>query len=404
MERKFSVVDLFAGAGGFSLGFKMAGYKISLAIEIDKWAAKTLQKNKARSTVVLNDDIRNYSNESKIKQQFSDHVDVIIGGPPCQGFSVAGPPKKDPGDPRNSLFIDFANWVNVLKPNVFVLENVHGILSRKNAKGKKVIDIISNTFKEIGYETEIWVLDAADFGVPQFRRRVLIVGNSAGLEIGAPNPTNSGNAKKKQSSTNLDPYVTSYEAISDLPKLKSGEGEEVRDYTIAPQNDYQRLLRGNQNRLFNHVAMNHTDRIVDRFKRIKWGRSVKHVDENYQAHQRNGNGKKSESIYEMNNKRFIPTRPAYTIPASFYSSFIHPYQHRNITAREAARLQSFPDNYRFMGKRTVVSRKLLDKHRRYDENYLSQYNQIGNAVPPMLAKVIAERIKGHLSQPSILKS
>jgi DNA (cytosine-5)-methyltransferase 1 len=142
--------------------------------------------------------------------------------------------------------------------------------------------------------------------------------------------------------------------------------------------------------------MKHTKRIVERFKQIKWGMSIKSVASEYSAKKRNGNGASSDVVYDMNNRRLNPEKPSFTIPASFYSTFIHPYQHRNITAREAARLQSFPDSYIFSGKRTVISSKLLQRQNRHTENHLSQYNQIGNALPPLLAKAIAEHISTYL--------
>ncbi len=195
--------------------------------------------------------------------------------------------------------------------------------------------------------------------------------------------------------------VSVREAILDLPEIKAGEGSEEQFYTKGPQTDYQRWARGDQETLYNHVAMKHTERLVERFKQIQWGQSVVDVPETHRARKRSGNGEKSGVVYDSNNRRLDPSRPSFTIPAHFYSSFIHPYQHRNITAREAARLQSFSDSYQFMGKRTVVSRRLLEQLGRHDENYLSQYNQIGNAVPPLLATAIAEHIRPVLQQEEV---
>jgi len=138
--------------------------------------------------------------------------------------------------------------------------------------------------------------------------------------------------------------------------------------------------------------MKHTSSMIERFRLIRSGRSIKEIPPEYRAKKRNGNGELSKSHYNSNNRILDPSSPAYTIPAHFYSSFVNPYQDRNLTAREAARLQSFPDWYRFMGKRTVISHKLLERYGRHEDNYLSQYNQIGNAVPPLLAKAIAEHI------------
>ncbi|MBC8234776.1 DNA cytosine methyltransferase [bacterium] len=404
-ENQLKVIDLFAGAGGFGLGFQLAGYEVTCSIEIDKWAAETLRVNNPNMRVIQ-EDIRYFQSSDDIRQTFSGSLHVIIGGPPCQGFSVASPAQKDPKDPRNNLFKDFARWVECFKPQIFVMENVRGILSRRNASGEKVIDIIQNTFAHLGYSVEIWQLNAAEYGVPQMRQRVLIVGNRVGLKkIGKPPEThfvfeqNDGDLQMNvlDDVKGLQCAISVWEAISDLPELKAGEGEEEQSYTAEPETEFQRWARGKQEVLFNHVAMKHTKRMVERFRHINCGQSVLNAPKEHRARKRNGNGQPSKVPYNSNNRRFHPDRPSYTIPASFYSSFIHPFQHRNLTAREAARIQSFPDKYRFMGKRTIISRKLLERQGRSEDNHLSQYNQIGNAVPPLMAKAIAEHIKSVLS-------
>ena len=397
------VVDLFAGAGGFGLGFQLAGYVVTCSIEVDKWAIDTLRENNP-GMKVIHKDITTFQSSETIRQICSDSPDVIIGGPPCQGFSNAGPAPKDPQDPRNSLFQSFVLWVKSLNPQMFVMENVKGILSRKNADGERVIDIIQNAFEDLEYETDIWRLNAAKYGVPQLRERVFIVGNRFGItKIEQPVKTrfwasqNGEGAQLNMSNVgdldNLLPAISVWDALSDLPALNAGDGAEKQPYTAEPQTDFQQWARDNQKDLFNHVAMKHTKRLVERFKHISSGQSVLDVPEEHGARKRGGNGVLSDTSYGSNNRRFDPEKPSYTIPASFYSSFIHPYQHRNITAREAARLQSFPDRYRFMGKRTIISQKLLERNGCHDEIHLSQYNQIGNAVPPLLAKTIAEHIR-----------
>ena len=141
-----NLIDLFAGAGGFGLGFHLAGYHVNCSLEIDKWAVDTLRANNQEDTIIVEGDIRDYRLPAVIRETCGEAPDVIIGGPPCQGFSIAGPAQKDPKDPRNSLFKDFARWVECLEPQAFVMENVKGILSRRNAKGEKVIEIIKDTF------------------------------------------------------------------------------------------------------------------------------------------------------------------------------------------------------------------------------------------------------------------
>ncbi|MBD2597335.1 DNA cytosine methyltransferase [Nostoc spongiaeforme FACHB-130] len=392
---KPTVIDLFAGAGGFGLGFDMAGFSVSLSLEIDAWACDTLRYNRPSMTVIHND-IRNFNTESSVKEICVFSPDIIIGGPPCQGFSVAGPAQKDPKDQRNSLFTNFAQWVSFLEPKAFVMENVKGLLSRKSSNGQKVIDIIRKTFEDIGYFVEVWKLNAAEYGVPQIRERIFIVGNRNGKELGIPLKTHSLELyylNKSQlslfDSEAKFPPITLWDAISDLPPLNAREGEEEQDYFVEPQNDYQAWIRNGSNLLYNHVAMEHSDRLVERFKQIKWGESSSDVPKEYGARRRSGNGELSNKSYDQNNRRLNPYKPSHTIAASFYANFIHPFQHRNLTAREGARVQSFPDNYRFMGKKTVVSHKLLHREERFDEKFLCQYNQVGNAVPPILAKAIA---------------
>lgn len=387
--KEYKVLDLFSGAGGFGLGFKMAGYNVCVSLEIDKWATDTLYENNKNGMIILRDDIRHYKTRKEIRKACRNIPDVLIGGPPCQGFSPAGSLKRDLNDSRNSLFMYFAKWVEHLEPTVFIMENVRGILSRCNSNGIKIIDLIRKTFLDIGYSNlNIWTLNAAEYGIPQLRERIFIVGHKRNITINPPPKTHYINKRVPE----LEKAITVKESISDLPKINASEGQEIQEYCNNPKSQYQIWARGSQAILYNHVAMKHTKRIIERFRHINVGESVSDVLSKYKERKRNGNGEISVESFNMNNRRLNPNKPAYTIPASFYSSFIHPYLNRNITAREAARLQSFPDNYRFMGKRTLISSKLSKRNGRSDYNYLSQYNQIGNAVPPLLSKAIAEHI------------
>jgi DNA (cytosine-5)-methyltransferase 1 len=395
-------IDLFAGAGGFGLGLQLGGFHVPISLEIDAWACDTLRYNHP-STKVLQADIRDFSTSATIKEACPYTPDLIIGGPPCQGFSIAGPAQKDPNDPRNSLFMNFAQWVSILEPKAFIMENVKGLLARRNAEGEKVIEIIKRTFRELGYFIEVWVLNAAEYGVPQIRERVFIVGHHLETEIGKPRPGHLLDTSKRSVVQPLivdnvfKPAITLHEAISDLPELGAGEGLEEQPYTMPPETDYQRWARSDSQILYNHVAMEHIPRLVERFKHIKWGESSSDVPGEHGAWLRNGNGKRSNKKYDQNNRRLHPYKPSHTIAASFYANFVHPFQHRNLTAREGARAQSFPDWYRFMGKKTVVSRKLLQREERVDENYLCQYNQVGNAVPPLLARAIGLHLAQRLN-------
>ena len=404
LNSEFKIIDLFAG--GFGLGFKMAGYNVTHSLEADQWACDTLREN-CPGQHILHEDIRKYQTAQDIRSVCPILPDVIIGGPPCQGFSIAGPATKDPKDPRNTLFLEFARWVECLQPSIFVMENVKGLLARRNAQNEKVIEIIKRSFADLDYKVEIWILNAAQYGVPQNRERIFIVGDRLGLDMAPPPPTHT------LSNIDSDPQlvlfdtdrmqsmITLWDAISDLPELQAGQGEEIQEYVTPPQNGYQQQIRDRQNTLFNHVAMNHSKRLVERFKHVGWGESGANVPTEHMPRQRNGNGKLSAQAYDQNNRRLHPYRPSHTIAASFYANFIHPFQHRNLTAREGARLQSFPDSYRFMGKKTTPSHKLLEREGRLDEKHLCQYNQIGNAVPPLLAKAVASHIREILEKISI---
>ena len=388
IKKKYKFVDLFAGAGGFRLGFKLSGrFAPICSVEKDLWAVETLRANNQHE--IIHADITKISTKKSIESICKESPDVIIGGPPCQGFSMAG--KGDPSDPRNALFRYFVKWVKALQPKVFVMENVAGLLVRKNADGDNVVDIIKDAFTKAGYNCRVWTLNAADYGVPQLRQRVVIIGTRLKHEITPPVATYS-----MKEDSELPPYITAWEALSDLPQIVAREGSEFMEYDREATNDYQRQCREGSDGVHNHVAMLHTPRLVSRFQKILDGGSVSELPDELKVRKRNGNGELSESYYSSNYRHIEPNHVAFTIPASFYSTFIHPFIPRNITAREAARIQSFPDRYVFKGKRTLISSKLMAKLGKDDQNHLSQYNQIGNAVPPLLAKAIAERVASYL--------
>lgn len=389
---RLKFIDLFAGAGGFSLGFELANMELVLALEKDDWAVETLLENHA-SSKILHADITKIEN---IKSQIKSKPDIIIGGPPCQGFSFAVN-NSDPNDPRNSLFIYFSHWVEVFKPKFFVMENVPGILSRKNNSGVKISSIIQKTFEDIGYHVDIWQLQAAHYGVPQNRKRVFFVGNLKGLIIPPPPVTHYLPGLNGHNPI-LQPAITTGDAILDLPSILSGNGDELLEYDSEPTSTFQKWARANSEFVYNHVAMIHTKRLVERFSLIQKGFSLDDIPLHLKVRKRNGNGSISKKKYNLNYRHLKAENISNTIPASFYSSFIHPSIPRNITAREAARLQSFPDTYIFKGNRTLISKKLLQKLGKPYFDRLSQYNQIGNAVPPLLSKAIAEHLISFLNK------
>lgn len=370
-ENALTSIDLFSGCGGLTKGFSMAGIRSIFASDIDENCEKTFRRNFPGVPFLCKD-------ITLIKKEEVDELiggvipDIIIGGPPCQGFSLANKRRnKVADDPRNRLFFGFVKFINWYSPRVFVMENVKGLLSMK---GGEVLETILNEFRHAGdfggYDVEYKVLLASDFGVPQNRERVIIIGTRHDLNLRPRHPD----------PLPLDHRITVDEAISDLPQIGSSQGSEVMEYPVAPQNDYQRLMRANMSFVINHVAMHHTPRLIARFNAIKPGQSLVDVWETHGAVKRGAPREKSDIKFHQNNQRLFGDQPAPTIAASFQSNFIHPHLNRNFTAREGARLQSFPDDFIFEGMRTKMSW----------EKGLSQYQQIGNAVPVLMARAIGE--------------
>ncbi len=389
------VIDTFAGAGGFSLGFEMAGCTITGAIEIDRWASDTFKFNHPDATVVCND-IAKVSNEYVLKIFGKDNPDIILGGPPCQGFSICNKNNGDPKDPRNSLFEEFLRIGRVLNPNVMIMENVPNLVRAKTRNNEVVVDIICSELKKMGFFVYYNILEATDYGIPQIRKRLFIVASKKQLSNPFPKPTHAVDKTNTDLFTEeLRTCPTLWDAISDLPEIEARQGSEEQSYTMGIKTEYQKLLRKDETILYNHKAMNHTKRVIERFDSISWGDSISDVPEHLKPYKRNSKIL-ADKVYDQNNRRMHPEKPCHTITASFYANFVHPFRNRNFTAREGARIQSFPDSFVFKGKPTVVSHKLLAREGRLSEKHLCQYNQIGNAVPPLLAKAIASNIMKQL--------
>jgi DNA (cytosine-5)-methyltransferase 1 len=384
-----SAVDLFAGAGGFSLAAELAGYEVTQAVEIDDWACETLARNHS-GTTVHRADLRELSDEW-VRRQLDSEPDLLIGGPPCQGFSHAGPAQKDPKDPRNSLFREFVRVARLLEPRLIVMENVPGILRAKTADGQGVAAIVESELRALGYNVQRYVLEAERFGVPQLRRRVFFVGADSS-QLPEEIPATHGDSP--QLLAPLSPVLTVRDAISDLPIVDVGDRANSVEYEGPPQNHFQEEMRERAPReLLNHIPMRHSPRVVLRFKEIMPGQSQSHVTDAALAPLRRVRPEGSPTAtYDQNNRRMHWDRPCHTLAASFYANFVHPELHRNFTPREGARIQTFPDRYVFEGKPTVVSSKLLSREGRDAERHLCQYNQIGNAVPPRLGQALLRAV------------
>ncbi len=346
---KPTVIDLFAGVGGLSLGFEMAGFEVALANEFDPSIAEAYEKNRPGTKMIVED-----ITALPVDETFGPYegkVTAVIGGPPCQGFSQKGS-RKSINDPRNFLFRYYFEVVKRVKPKYFVIENVPNLLTTEGGYFKgEIIELFSG----IGYAVSCGVLCAADFGVPQDRRRTCILGKLGATEpVSLPKPNGV--------------HTTVWDAISDLSYLESGEGTEEQGYRCVPQSDYQRMLRAGSDELCNHVATRHSKVTLERLEMIAPECGKEMLPEEHHT----------KSIYSGTWCRMKKDGIAKTITTRYDTpssgEFTHPYLNRAITTREAARIQSFPDTFHFYGSKS------------------SQMKQVGNAVPPLLGKAIAERI------------
>lgn len=362
---RYKVIDLFAGCGGFSVGFEKAGYSIVKAVEFDRNIAASYSHNH-KNTVMLAEDIGLVDNEKFFSK---GEGDVIIGGPPCQGFSMAGARIREKNafinDPRNFLFRHYLNVVKLVRPKIFLMENVKGILSKDNgAIFQEIVSVFSNpdNFDGDKYYIHNKVCKAVEYGVPQQRERVVIIGL-----LNKDFDIEHSFELAKEEILKLHPHffdrVSLQEAISDL----SDSTEDGSILLPEPKSIYQAFLRDGCTVTKNHVASRHNSIALTRMKNIR-------VGENWQALNEDIN-----SVHSGAYGRLSWDKPAMTITTRFDTPaggrFIHPEKDRTLTPREAARVQSFPDSFEFLGNKTIVCK------------------QIGNAVPPKMAYFLANVVK-----------
>ncbi|HFK1395194.1 TPA: DNA cytosine methyltransferase [Bacillus mobilis] len=354
MEKKPKVIDLFAGCGGLSYGFIEAGFDVILGVDIDEAALTTYKYNHTNSSV-LNADLSDKKTINTIRQMVgNEQVDLIIGGPPCQGFSLTGSRNED--DDRNKLYKAMVDAVRELQPKAFILENVPGLTTLYTGKVK---ERILEDFKESGYEVSYQILNAADYGVPQFRKRVFFVGLQNGLgKFKFPEPTNDESN-----------YVGCEDAIGDLPSLENELGKNEDIYTSFPLSDYQIKMREESEILHNHLGTRHTEEVIDVIKQVPEGGNHKDLPPGV------GESRKFNEAWT----RYHSKRPSKTIDTGHRNHFHYKYN-RVPTARENARLQSFPDKFVFLGNKT------------------QQYRQVGNAVPPLLGYHLGKQLLKHVSK------
>jgi len=340
-NKKPLVLDLFSGCGGLSFGFEKAGFKIIAGVDNWKDSLVTFEKNHNNAKTILLD-LGKFEPE-KIAKEVGNKIDVIIGGPPCQGFSISG--KRNPNDPRNSLYRGFVRTVAYFKPKAFVLENVPNLVSMS---GGKIKDQIIKDFSDLNYDVKYKILLASDYGVPQNRRRVVFVGVLEKNNFEYPQEIL---MKNKQ---------TCFDAICDLPENSVKDGTVNK---IKPKSDYQKLMRIKIDKIYNHEVSQHSDKTVSIIALVPDGGNYKNLPDHL---------KETRKVH-IAWTRYNSKKPSPTIDTGHRHHFHYNYN-RIPTVRESARLQSFPDNFIFQGSKT------------------SQYKQVGNAVPPLLAESLGKQL------------
>lgn len=368
---RLMAVDLFSGAGGLSEGFRAARFHLAVAVEKDPYAAETNGFNHTRwkskyRTHVLNEDIANVDFEELLRQlkgRFGKGPEVVIAGPPCQGFSRANMRTRSSKNPLNKLVLDFVGAVRRLGPTIALVENVADI---ERFEDGRIIELLRCAFGDIGYEFNSSVLNAADFGVPQSRRRFFGVAAKGGVAVELPKPK-----------VQRDSWVAVGDAILDLPELENGNATDRLPYRsqVEPTDYQQRMRRQSNGVVHNNYVTRNSPLILERYRHIpqggNWQNIPEHLMENYEDKSR---------CHQWIYHRLDETKPSVVITHYRKSMLIHPRENRGLSVREAARLQSFPDNFVFKGPLG------------------SQQQQVANAVPPLLAKAVATAIRKALGE------
>lgn len=350
-NKKFKVLDLFCGAGGLSRGFIDAGFEVVLGVDFDQNALNTFKLNHDGAEAMSLDLFKeeNINVITDFLKENNHEIDVLIGGPPCQGFSLTGP--RVESDERNGLYKAMVKIAEILQPKVVLLENVPGLLTLY--KGKAA-ERIYEDFQEIGYSMQSKILYAPEYGIPQIRRRVFFVGTLDGINFDYPEPL----------LTDDKDYVTCEEAIGDLPSRESSIGSEEDQYLGPSKTKYQKFIRDGAQVLHNHVGTNHTKLVKDTISLVPEGGNYKDLPEGW------GESRKYNEAWT----RYHSQRPSKTIDTGHRNHFHYKYN-RVPTVRENARLQSFKDTFIFTGNKT------------------SQYRQVGNAVPPLWGYYLGLKVK-----------
>ncbi|MDB4603408.1 DNA cytosine methyltransferase [Cyclobacteriaceae bacterium] len=352
MNKKLTAIDLFSGCGGFSYGFQQAGFQVLLGVDNSEIALKTFARNHKNSKT-LNIDLHSDEAIDKIVSLTKKkEVDVLIGGPPCQGFSLTG--TRNANDKRNTLFNAMFRLAKRVNPKALIIENVPGLL---NMYGGKARDEILQLCEDYGYSCNPQILFAPDYGVPQIRKRVFFV--ALRKEFGI--------FEFPEKQFNPQTYIGCKDAIDDLPNLEYELGSEKLDYDKNPSSEYQKQMRNGNDIIHNHIGTKHTDHVINVISQVPEGGNHKDLPPGV------GDSRKFNEAWT----RYHSERPSKTIDTGHRNHF-HYKWNRVPTVRENARLQSFPDDFIFLGNKT-------------DQN-----RQVGNAVPPLLGKVLAEQLKYYI--------
>jgi DNA (cytosine-5)-methyltransferase 1 len=371
----FSFIDLFCGCGGMSWGAKEAGFNLLAGFDSDPHAIRTYRRNFGEQTGHLEDlsTLTPTQLASKLELEAGD-LDMLIGGPPCQGFSKNVPrSQRALDDPRNQLVNRFLEFVTYLRPKIVVIENV---AEMKNGFSGAYTNEIRNQLECAGYAVNVEVLYAPDYGVPQGRRRAFFIANRLGQDIHFPAPTHQPTQHAGSLFSSFTDYVTVRQAIEDLPTLNHGEGALTVSYPTPPSSSYQKLMRRKAGQLHDHVARSLADIQVQRLSSITAGQGAKDLPP----------ALRPKSHFSGAYGRLEWDAPAPTLTRWLFhpgsGRFGHPVDTRVITIREAARLQSFSDDFVFTG------------------TYIQKSHQVGNAVPPLMMQAIAVQALGWLSAAS----
>lgn len=391
-------IDLFAGAGGLSTGLASAGFKCLYANEVSSSYSKTLKANHSE-TFIETGDIREIDAGSvRVSLQIEKGaLDLLAGGPPCQGFSVNAP-VRSAQDKRNHLFRDYLRFVEEFEPKVVLIENVPGMVSFEQGE---TVRAILESLRALGYHVDVRIVYAAHYGVPQMRWRTVFVANRMGIEpalffpvpthkaSGRPNFTTKFNGRSLILNENqvnkyaMRDFVTVDEAISDLPEIENGSGSEVTEYRTGPMSNFQEMCRANSGVLKNHKCARLGPANLARLPHIPPGGSWRDIPFDILP---KGMKRARRSDHTKRYGRLHPDGIGSTILTKcdpHWGTYIHPSQQRVLSVREAARIQSFPDQVEFMGSMT------------------EQYEQVGNAVPPLLAKAFGDRIASILRNKAV---